>query len=89
MADPLGHSQGSDHAPHHDTSNIVIRQMQHAHTRAIPLVSGQRKFLIVAIDYFTKWMEAEPLASITDMQVQAFILTNIITRFGVPGDLGR
>ena len=26
---------------------------------------GQVKFLLVAIDYFTKWIEAEPLAPIT------------------------
>lgn len=26
---------------------------------------GGAKFVIVAVDYFTKWVEAEPLASIT------------------------
>lgn len=46
--------------------------------------SGERKFLIVAINYFTKLTEAEPLPSITNRQVQAFICRNIITRFGVP-----
>ncbi|XP_020242917.1 uncharacterized protein LOC109821135 [Asparagus officinalis] len=30
----------------------------------LPLASGQSKFLIVAINYFTKWIEAEPLARI-------------------------
>ncbi|KAL0361929.1 UNVERIFIED_CONTAM: hypothetical protein Sradi_3877400 [Sesamum radiatum] len=30
-----------------------------------PVASDQRKFLLVAIDYFTKWVEAEPLARIT------------------------
>ncbi|KAK4384234.1 hypothetical protein Sango_2734900 [Sesamum angolense] len=30
-----------------------------------PLTTRQRKFLLVAIDYFTKWVEAEPLAYIT------------------------
>ncbi|KAK1366125.1 hypothetical protein POM88_041686 [Heracleum sosnowskyi] len=30
-----------------------------------PMASAQRKFLIVAIDYFTKWIEAKPLAKIT------------------------
>ena len=52
-----------------------------------PAASGQQRFLIVAIDYFTKWIEAEPLASITDKQVQKFIWRNIITRFGVPRSL--
>lgn len=35
-----------------------------------PPASGQRKFLIVAVDYFTKWIEAEPLSKVTDKQVQ-------------------
>ena len=48
-----------------------------------PPTSGQRKFLIVAIDYFIKRTEIKPLASITDKQVQTFIWRNIITRFEV------
>ncbi|KAL0355487.1 UNVERIFIED_CONTAM: Gag-Pol polyprotein [Sesamum radiatum] len=31
-----------------------------------PIASGQRKFLPVVIDYFTKWVETEPLARITE-----------------------
>ena len=31
----------------------------------LPLGKGQCKFIIVAVDYFTKWAEAEPLATIT------------------------
>ncbi|KAL0367025.1 UNVERIFIED_CONTAM: hypothetical protein Sradi_3592600 [Sesamum radiatum] len=38
-----------------------------------PLATGQRKFLLVAIDYFTKWVEAEPLARITEGEVMKFI----------------
>jgi len=34
-----------------------------------PLATGQRRFLIVAVDYFTKWIEAEPLAKITTANV--------------------
>ena len=30
---------------------------------------GQVKFLIVAVDYFTKWIEAKPLTTITAQQV--------------------
>ncbi|MCI60209.1 gypsy retrotransposon integrase-like protein, partial [Trifolium medium] len=30
-----------------------------------PIAPGQNRYLIVAVDYFTKWIEAEPLASIT------------------------
>jgi len=49
-----------------------------------PKAMGQRKFLLVAINYFTKWVEVEALAPITEREVQKFIWKNIITRFGVP-----
>ncbi|KAL0454705.1 UNVERIFIED_CONTAM: hypothetical protein Slati_0809700 [Sesamum latifolium] len=42
-----------------------------------PLAAGQRKFLLVAIDYFTKWVEAEPLTRITEGEVMKFIWKNI------------
>jgi hypothetical protein len=38
----------------------------------------------VATDYFTKWVEAEPLTHITDVDSKKFIWKNIITRFGIP-----
>nr|KYP63266.1 Pol polyprotein [Cajanus cajan] len=49
-----------------------------------PIAKGQCKFLLVAVDYFTKWIEAEPLATITANNVQKFLWKNIITRFGIP-----
>nr|XP_009392283.1 PREDICTED: uncharacterized protein LOC103978277 [Musa acuminata subsp. malaccensis] len=38
-----------------------------------PLASGQRRYIVVGVDYFTKWTEAEPLATITERQVEKFI----------------
>ena len=34
-------------------------------------------------DYFTKWVEAEPLSSITELDTKNFVWKNIITRFGI------
>nr|KYP40253.1 Transposon Ty3-I Gag-Pol polyprotein [Cajanus cajan] len=48
-----------------------------------PLAKGQLKFLLVAIDYFTKRIEACPLAKITTKNVQRFTWRNIIYRFGI------
>jgi len=45
---------------------------------------GQVKFLIVVVDYFTKWIEAKPLTTITAQQVQQFVWKDIICRYGVP-----
>ena len=45
---------------------------------------GNKKYLLVGIDYFTKWVEAKPLANIRDVDVKRFIWKSIVTRFGVP-----
>ncbi|VFQ85622.1 unnamed protein product [Cuscuta campestris] len=45
---------------------------------------GGKKFVMIAIDYFTKWVEAEAMATITDQQCEKCVLKNIITRFGAP-----
>ena len=50
----------------------------------LPLGKGQVKFLLVAIDYFTKWVEAEALATIIEERIQSFVWKNIICRFGIP-----
>nr|GEV35078.1 reverse transcriptase domain-containing protein [Tanacetum cinerariifolium] len=54
-----------------------------------PFSEGKRKvkFLIVAIDYFTKWIEAKPVATITSNQIKKFMLDNIVCRFGPPGEI--
>ena len=36
------------------------------------------------MDYFTKWAEAEPLATITEQKICNFVWRAIICRFGVP-----
>ena len=45
---------------------------------------GSKKYLIVDTDYFTKWVEAEPLANIRDVDAKRFVWKSIVTRFGVP-----
>nr|GEY09991.1 reverse transcriptase domain-containing protein [Tanacetum cinerariifolium] len=48
---------------------------------------GKVKFLIVAMDYFTKWIEAKAMATITREQVKKFVWDNIVCRFGIPGEI--
>ena len=43
-----------------------------------------REFLIITIDYFTKWIEAEPFAKITERNTKNFIWKNIVCRYGIP-----
>ena len=49
-----------------------------------PLGTRQMKFLVIGIDSFTKWVEVEPLANITQQNVKNFVWKNIVCRFGVP-----
>lgn len=48
-----------------------------------PLVGGQLKFIIVAVDYFTKWVEVEAISRITAERVRHFYWINIICCFGL------
>ncbi|KAM5548962.1 hypothetical protein ABKV19_025602, partial [Rosa sericea] len=50
----------------------------------LPTAVGQFKYAIVAVDYQTKWVEAEPLVAITTEKVKNFLWKNIYCRFGVP-----
>lgn len=49
-----------------------------------PAAPGGLKFLVVAIDYFTKWVEAKPLATITGRRILSFVWEYIVCHFGVP-----
>ncbi|KAL5552400.1 hypothetical protein UlMin_024423 [Ulmus minor] len=53
----------------------------------LPTARGQLKYAVVAIDYYTKWVEAEALAKITEQNVTNFIWKHIICRFGIPREL--
>ncbi|KAL6321326.1 hypothetical protein AAG906_016360 [Vitis piasezkii] len=52
--------------------------------RPLPAAAAQKKFLLVATDYFSKWVEAEAYASIKDKDLTKFVWKNIICRFGIP-----
>ncbi|XP_024179174.1 uncharacterized protein LOC112185200 [Rosa chinensis] len=49
-----------------------------------PASSKQHVWILVAIEYFTKWVEAKPYTSISSETVIAFIKQEIVHRFGVP-----
>ena len=50
----------------------------------LPTTPAQKKLLLVATDYFSKWIEAEAFTSIKDNEVTQFIWKNIVCRFGIP-----
>jgi transposase InsO family protein len=53
----------------------------------LPTTKGNCRFAAVAVDYFTKWVEAKPLANIKATKIQKFFWQNIVCKFGVPREL--
>ena len=51
---------------------------------SFPIAIRQLKFLVVGIDYFIKWVEAEAMATITEKNIRNFVWRNIICRYGIP-----
>jgi hypothetical protein len=50
----------------------------------LPQAQGNLKYVVAAVEYFSKWIEAKPLATITSVTVQKIFWQNIVCRFGVP-----
>ncbi|KAL0436083.1 UNVERIFIED_CONTAM: hypothetical protein Sradi_0316200 [Sesamum radiatum] len=77
----LSHTSAS-RTPHYNVVPCPFMQWGMDIVGPFPLAAGQRKFLLVAIGYFTKWVEAEPLARITEGEVM-----NIVCHFGIPREI--
>jgi len=52
-----------------------------------PASSAQHKWILIATDYFTKWIEAIPSRQATDSVIISFLENNILSRFGCPQKL--
>ncbi|XP_071741858.1 uncharacterized protein [Rutidosis leptorrhynchoides] len=54
-----------------------------------PLIEapGGYKWLVVAIDYFTKWAKAKPLSTTTGKHIEKFVWEHIVCRFGIPQEI--
>jgi transposase InsO family protein len=53
----------------------------------LPTAHENCRFAVVAVDYFTKWVKAKPLANIKAPTIQKFFWQNIICTFGDPREL--
>nr|GEZ20377.1 hypothetical protein [Tanacetum cinerariifolium] len=50
----------------------------------LPLALGGARFLVVAIDYFTKWVDIKPPASMTGKHMEKFVWEHIVCKFVIP-----
>jgi hypothetical protein len=53
----------------------------------LPTAQGNLKFTFIVVEYFTKWIEARAVSTITSKTAQKFFWQNIVCRFGVPSEL--
>jgi hypothetical protein len=52
-----------------------------------PSSTKGHRFVLVATDYFTKWVEAVPLKHMTHHEVISFVMEYIVYQFGIPQTL--
>ena len=52
-----------------------------------PYSSKGHRFILAATDYFSKWVQAVPLKSVTHREAISFVQEHIIHRFGIPQTL--
>jgi hypothetical protein len=50
----------------------------------LPTAQGNLQYTVVAVEYFTKWIEAKPATNMSSFTMKKFLWQNIICRFGVP-----
>ncbi|RDX78618.1 Tf2-11, partial [Mucuna pruriens] len=69
---------------HKAPQNSCTQSHHHGHSAN---EGGQVKFLIIVVNYFTKWVEAEPIATISAERVKCFFWKKIICQFGLPTEI--
>ena len=55
--------------------------------RIAPKASNGHKYILVAIDYFTKWVEATSYSVLKAKHVAQFIENNNIYQYGIPQEI--
>lgn len=53
----------------------------------LPIALGSTVFLLVMIDYLSKWIEVEAYIHVRKKEVISFIKSNIFTMFGIPSEI--
>lgn len=98
-ADCEAYAQKCDKCQRHSSTIHCPTKLLHTLTAPYPFMrwgmdiigplssSRQKRFVLVLTDYFTKWVEVESYAKITDKEVQQFVWKNTICRHGLPYEI--
>jgi Integrase zinc binding domain/Integrase core domain len=49
-----------------------------------PVTARQRRFLLVIVDYFTRWIEIFPMRTITSTDIVEVLINQVFARYGLP-----
>ncbi|CAF2960927.1 unnamed protein product [Rotaria sp. Silwood2] len=49
-----------------------------------PKTARQKRFLLVIVDYFTRWIEVFPLRTTTSIDIAQILINEVFTRYGMP-----
>jgi hypothetical protein len=64
--------------------NMATIEMGHGFGCPLPIAQWNLRYVVVVVEYFSKWIVAKALATITSITIQTFYWQNIICRFRVP-----
>ena len=78
------HHQTTARGTHPYDGFVAVHSVGIRYYGPLPMAIRQLKVLVVGIDYFTKWVEAEALATITEKNIRNFVWRHIICRYGIP-----
>ena len=70
-----------------DIAMAILSMGYWYHWKDLAKSSNDHEFILVAIDYFTKWVKVASYAKLTSARVSNFIRSHIICRYGVPREL--
>ena len=86
-ADCVAHVRKWHQCQVHEDLKHMPPMSLHTMTSPWPTTSNGHEFILVAINYFTKWVKATSHKVLNSKKVAQFILINIICRYGVPHEI--
>lgn len=81
-------SSGGTFAVHKaDHPHLASTMVGPRHSGPLPTAQGNLKFAFIVVEYFTKWIQARAISTITAKTTQMFFWQNLLCHFKVPSEL--
>jgi hypothetical protein len=70
-----------------DHPHLASTMVGPRHSGPLPTAQGNLKFAFIVVEYFTKWIQARAISTITAKTTQMFFWQNLLCHFKVPSEL--